>query len=238
MNTRSIENRVVTFLTEIGPWGSSFFPAYVTGLHLYEQNFPGWLAVIAAVTVGILGLSSIRTGLTFWQHNRHYKDKTKKMPLWIPLGAFSIYFVIVIVLNAILEIWPEELWARVTAIILISGLEIPGAFILGIRAMFDDLQSDLEHQREERRQARAAKKAAKEKKAERLIPAPEISSDSVTDQIADWLVANDFTPMDVGRGGPVSPKDLADTLQINPTSVRTTIHRMKNNLEENGYGER
>ncbi len=153
------ERSVLDALSSIVPYTTASIPAYLTYVHTSTQmDFPNYIAVLAAFTVEVLGVTSVSTAIRFWQWNKNHQKDTA--PFWLAFLTYVFYIVITLSVNVILEIYtavraPSVIWA----IGLFSLLSIPSGVLISVRAQFGEM---LEEKREK----------AQDKKNERLMSRP------------------------------------------------------------------
>ena len=140
-------------LTGLAPMLGLVAPAYM----MFEQcrgafGFPAWVAVLVAGAVEALGISSIHTTMTVWQHNQRYKDRKNQVPVWIPLGGLGFYLVILTVVVVLGE-------TQGAGRVMLVWLSVPGAVIWGVRESLAQIQ-------------RRLRRSAPQKRAARRKPAP------------------------------------------------------------------
>ena len=142
---KSSEYSVVNLASTIAPWLTPLVPAYLSYTHLVGfLQFPEWAAIGTAVAVEILGFATISTSIDFWKHNcsPDGRAKYKKMPIFVPLIAFMLYFMTILSLNVLLEL-PIPIdyapWVRVLSIFFLITLTIPAGALVAVRALHTDV---------------------------------------------------------------------------------------------------
>jgi len=220
-----VEGSVVNLVSALAPWGAPLVPGMMTYIHVTEFLFPQryWLGFVAAFVIWALGLSTIRTALDFWAHNRKYEKSEKyHVPLWVPIACFIFYMLTTIVTNIVLEVEYNE-FTRTTAIALLTLQEIPAGMILAVRATHNRLKKEAED-----RYKRPHRKRKQPQVKEPVLPDNGHPID-VSAVMEAYLERERITANDIGRGKPYSPTDIALELGLNPNSIRSYVHRAKRN---------
>lgn len=140
---QNLEYSIVNLVSSISPWLAPIIPAYLTYTHTKNVlQFNSIIAFIAAITVEFLGLATVSTTLTFWNHNRKYKDPAKVAPFKIALFAFCFYLITVLMINGVLETIPLDTQPstniRVTISVLLTVLSVPAAITVAIRSIYSE----------------------------------------------------------------------------------------------------
>jgi hypothetical protein len=137
---RDSEHLFLNVITAISPWLAPIAPAFGTYSHASTVlEFPIWIALIIALVVEFLGLTTISTAITFWRHNKRYKAARSQAPTYVPILAFLFYLFVIISVNVLLDFIPQiaaewEWTVILTAKSLLYLLTIPAASILAVRA--------------------------------------------------------------------------------------------------------
>lgn len=151
-----IEDSLINTLSIIVPWFVPVIPAYLTFRHSeVNLQFPVWVAWTAAFVVEVLGLASMRTAVSFYEHNRRYAKSDKKAPVRLTFGIYAFYLSVVLVVNVLIDLQNGVVWWNVLAIGLFSLLSVPAGALISIRAQHTELLRELEKNRSERRQNRS-----------------------------------------------------------------------------------
>lgn len=158
--TRLLEMTLVDNLAATVPWLAPIVPAYMvfSGMQA-TMDFPVWAAIVSAVAVELLGMSTVTTAFQMWDYNDSKRKTDPRAPLGIAVAATVFYLVIVITVNAILD---QSAAVERIAKALLSTLGVVGAVILAIRSQHTRRLSEV-----------AAEKA--ERKAQRSGNLPEVS---------------------------------------------------------------
>ena len=150
------ERAVLDALSAIVPYTTASIPAYLTYTHTVSQmDFPIEIAILAAFTVEVLGVTAVSTAIRFWQWNTNHSNKAERAPFMLAIGTYLFYIVLTLSVNVILEIYagqraPAVIWA----IGLFSLLSIPSGVLISVRAQFGEM---LEDKREKAAERKAAK---------------------------------------------------------------------------------
>ncbi len=149
---RDTESSIVNIVSAIAPWLAPLAPAYMTYQHARTTlGFPEWVAIPGAVTVEILGFSTVSTYLAFWFHNRKNAAETKKAPLGIVVFAFIFYLSLIIVSNVILDASDGAKWAIIVVRAMFTLQSIPAALIVAVRTQHRDMLHALTAEKESKR---------------------------------------------------------------------------------------
>ncbi len=147
------EAAFINAVAAVTPWLAPLIPAYLVFHNMTERlGYPPIFGLVGAAAVEFLGLSAVHTAVTFWQWNDTHK--LERAPFWFAFGAGLFYVVIVLTVNAALDIWPGDAWVKILAHGLLSLLSVDAAVIIAIRAQHARRLSEREEARQERRAAR------------------------------------------------------------------------------------
>ena len=136
------EHTVVNTVSALSPWLAPLAPAILVYYGLTGMfNFPTSVAVPIAAVIEFIGLSSVSTGLKFWNHNKRYTSHQYKVPLWIPISTFIFYLVSVLTLNVILD--DGSNWRSLAAKTVLSLLSVPAVFVLASRSMLKEIKDEI-----------------------------------------------------------------------------------------------
>ena len=158
--TRAAETTLLDNVAATVPWLASLLPAAIAYKHLVNYlRFDWWLALAGAAVVELLGVATIHTALQLWEFNATKNKSDQAAPFKLAVGAGAVYFVVVVVVNMVLEIggaavWDFPFWSRVGAKGLLSLLAPVGAFVLALRTQHARRLAKREQDKTERREAR------------------------------------------------------------------------------------
>lgn len=142
---RNTESSVVNVISAIAPWLAPLAPAYMTFEHARTTlGFPLWIAVPGAVTVEILGFSTVSTFLAFWFYNRKNQAEAKKAPIALVVFSFVFYLALILVSNVILDWFDNAKWAVIVVRALFTLQSIPAALIVATRTQHRDMLAAIE----------------------------------------------------------------------------------------------
>lgn len=145
---RNAEGSIVNILSAIAPWGAPLAPASMAyGEMIGPLGFSKPVAVILAIVIEILGLATVSTTISFWQHNREHKG-SEQMPVALAGGMFGCYLAIILTVNVLMELPNEWIGFPIIARALLTLLAVPAAVTLVIRVMYTDLVRRLARERE------------------------------------------------------------------------------------------
>lgn len=153
-----LEGTTVNTVSALSPWLAPVAPATLVYLRLISKmQFSNGQALIVALVIEFIGLSSVSTIIRFWQHNKYYsylaKDgglkvsRKKSVPVELPVATFVFYLVIVLSVTVLLELPIAEQhlkWLRVITVFLVSMLSVPAAIIVASRAMYKSVLKEID----------------------------------------------------------------------------------------------
>ncbi len=152
---KKLEAMFIDTVAAVTPWLAPLIPAYLVFHNMTERlGYPSIFGLVGAGAVEFLGLSAVHTAVTFWQWNDAHK--AERAPFWFAFGAGLFYVVIVLTVNAALDIWPDEAWVKILAHGLLSLLSVDAAVIIAIRAQHARRLNERDEARQERKAARQA----------------------------------------------------------------------------------
>jgi uncharacterized integral membrane protein len=154
------ERAILDALSAIVPYSTASIPAYLTYTHTRDyMEFPVNIALLAAFTVEVLGVTAVSTAIRFWQWNNNHNNKAERAPFVLAVSTYVFYIVVVLSVNVLLEVYaavraPAVIWA----IGLFSLLSIPSGVLISVRAQFGEMlegrREKAEQRKQERQQAR------------------------------------------------------------------------------------
>lgn len=139
------EDSFVNFISVIVPWLVPLIPSTILYDHLIAIDWRPWTAFVAAAVVEGLGLATVNTYFRFDRHNKKYTAEKNRMPVWVVIGAYAWYMIIIMVVNVIFDIVAGVAWTRVVAITAFSTLSLPASALISVRA--NHAQWTSEHER-------------------------------------------------------------------------------------------
>lgn len=151
---RGGEASVINLISAIAPWGAPLPVAWMSFIHQVEVlNFPTVVAVVSALVIEFLGVSTVSTIIGFWSYNRKYTDDKKKSPVWVAIAAFLMYLFIVLSTNVALDATKGGEWEQVAVVVvraLLTLMTVPAALIMAVRAMHQESLTDAQDSKRER----------------------------------------------------------------------------------------
>lgn len=150
---KKIEATFIDTIAAVTPWLAPLIPAYLVYHNMVERlGYPPIFGLVGAAAVEFLGLSAVHTAVTFWQWNDNHK--IERAPFWFAFGAGLFYVVIVLTVNAALDIWRGNDTVKIAAHALLSLLSVDAAVIIAIRAQHARRLTERVEARQERQAAR------------------------------------------------------------------------------------
>lgn len=222
---KGAEASIVELLVTVGPWLAPLTPASMTFDHVvntlgFDQIW-GWTT---ALSVEILGLASGHTWAKFSMHNKKYTAKKDKLPVWPIVLTFGFYLIVVGTVNLAID-WTMTDWPMRVARLCLILLTVPAIVIVSIRAQHAKILMEKDPLFvEETVEVAPPQPKAPPKKTNGY-------SDAGINEVRKWLHENQMTAHDVGRDGLIAPKDLAEEINANPVTVRTSLSRLRSENE-------
>jgi hypothetical protein len=210
MNTiKRLEASAIDTIAAVTPWLAPLIPAYLVYSNMTQRlGYPPFFGLVGAAAVEFLGLSAVHTAVTFWQWNDSHKSE--KSPFWFALGAGLFYVVIVLTVNAALDIWRDDDSVKILAHGLLSLLSVDAAVIIAIRAQHARRLNERDEARQERK---AARQAAKSDTNETRTDANETRTPATREEFVTAWRANGHT----------SIAALAQELGVNPRTAQKWV---------------
>jgi hypothetical protein len=148
---QDVEYSIVNLVSSIAPWLAPLAPAYMSYSHMQEYlNFPVWVSFSVASVVEMLGLATVSTTLTFWNHNRRYSSHKNRVPITIPILTFLFYLGIVMTVNVLIDAYISGFDVIVLSRALLTLLTVPAAITVSVRNVLKDVQKGLKKPKSER----------------------------------------------------------------------------------------
>jgi len=131
--SQAVDGLLVDNLAATAPWIAPMIPAYLAYTSLTTVlEFPSWMGFVGAVVIETLGVSTVQTALTVWEYNQDRRKSDPSAPIWPPLLVSGVYFVVVIVVNVLLD--GSRPIVQQVAQALLSLLSAVAAVTLAVRA--------------------------------------------------------------------------------------------------------
>jgi len=101
-----IEGIFTDTVTRLAPILAPLPPAFsvYTAMSL---NAPQWVAIATAGAIELIGMFSSKVAVTSWNWNKTRQKSEPESPFYLALGMAAVYFVVVLVLAASIEIFPN-----------------------------------------------------------------------------------------------------------------------------------
>lgn len=157
--TKAAEGTLLDNIAATTPWLAPIIPASIAFHNLIAYlDFPFWLAFMSALCIEFLGLAAVHTVFQLWEYNEGKRNSDQPAPFYMGVGVAVSYLVIVLVVNAMLEVTGFETWTwqagtQVFAKTLLSLLAAVSAFVLAIRSQHARLVSSQAQDKQERRES-------------------------------------------------------------------------------------
>lgn len=203
--TRAFEGALVDNIAATSPWLAPVIPAYLVYRNMVEMlEFPVLIALVGALVVEFLGLSTVHTTFMLWDYNDKKRKTDQHAPMWVSLAVAFGYIVIVLTVNVLLD---GGTWIHKLAYTMLSLLSVLGAVTLAVRAAHARRLSDIAAQKTARKRKVAETYAERSGKMAEVTEVAEPSGDwrnlpeedrklianMSTDQIADWYKVSERT---------------------------------------------
>lgn len=142
------EDSVINLLCVVAPWLVPVIPAFLTYWHtVNDLGFPEGIAWTSAIVVEVLGLASMRTSISFFEHNKRYVKGTNKAPFAVTISTYFFYLLIILTVNILLDVTNGVKWVNVIAIGLFSLLSVPAGVLISVRTQHSELIKELNERR-------------------------------------------------------------------------------------------
>lgn len=213
MNTvKRIEAILIDAIAAVTPWLAPLIPAYLVYKNMTQQlGYPVIFGLIGASAVEFLGLSAVHTAVTFWQWNDNHKSE--RAPFWFAFAAGLFYVVIVLTVNAALDIWRDSDGVKIFAHALLSLLSVDAAIIIAIRAQHARRLTERDIARQERKAERQAATMARHDATSATGDAPVTRQPATREEfVTSWR-----------DNGHTSVASLAELLNVNPRTAQRWI---------------
>lgn len=217
---KGTEASIVELLVTVGPWLAPLTPAYMTWNHVVNNlGFLPLFGWTTAAAVEILGLASGHTIAKFYMHNRSERARGRRLPLWPILFTFVFYLVVVMTINLAMD-WSTTTVSTKMAKVGLILLSVPAIVIVSVRAQHARLLMEKENPWWD------------DSEAPNIVVVDEATSGNghnpdAMPVLRAYLAEHGLTPEEVSRGGQVTPSELAIALNLNPTTVRTGLYRLR-----------
>lgn len=150
---KNTEASFVNLLSSVAPWAAPLAPAYMSFSHMKDSlDFPVWIAWAIAIMVEILGLSTVSTGMTFWNHNKRYTAKYKQAPVGLVIAIFIFYLSTIFLINIVLDLAdPTNKLVYSLAKGSLILLNIPAALLIAMRTQHTAILNEIHEENNEKK---------------------------------------------------------------------------------------
>lgn len=213
-----IEDSFINVVSIIVPWFVPIIPAYLTYYHSTTNlKFPWWVAWTAAFVVEVLGLASMRTSISFYEHNRRYSNELRQAPFGLAFSTYVFYLFVVLTVNVLLDVQNGVAWVNVLAVGLFSLLSVPAGVLISVRAQHTELVRDIERAKAERRTMHTAR-TVPERSAEPPKRSPERHASDFLPKIIEVLESTY-----VNENRIAGPTEIARKVNLDPDKAKGYI---------------
>jgi len=217
-----IETTLVDVIALVIPYISPLAPAYLSYTHLVEVlHFPALVGLAVALTVELLGLSSISTTITFWRASKAITGGSNKM-LLLALATSLGYLIAVLSLTLGLgDYKPNEH----IAVFMLSVLSVIGALVISLRATYAKKVIDERQSRLERKVNKQITQQASNLQ-QHVTAATEVAQIPLRPQKRDWRL---LTAEERAQIANMSTYDVQQTYGLPARTASAWKQRVRNN---------
>lgn len=152
----TLERRAVDLVASLAPW----FAPLPTAWLVYDRTmhylaWPWYVALVAGITLELLGVGILATWLMLYGYNRDKRKSDPAAVMWLPVGLVVLYVLTAEALTVVLDVWPAM---ATIAPALFPVLSVAAFALLALRAnhtrRLDDIRLqklDTKRQRDERK---------------------------------------------------------------------------------------
>lgn len=167
------ESSFINLISALSPWLAPLPAAWMSYAHMTTYlEFPIPVAIAVAIVVEVLGLSTISTALSFYEHNRRYNGKTsvKRSPLWLVVITYLFYLAIVLTINVLIDaVLGTSTWPIIVARGLLVLMSLPAGMLIGLRKQHYELVVQIAEEKDERKRSKTETK-------DESAPEPEVKT--------------------------------------------------------------
>ena len=222
LRIKNLESSLIDLIAAVTPWLAPLIPAYLVYHNMAERlNYSQPFALIGAAAVEFLGLSAVHTAVTFWKWNDN--RKADRAPMWAAVCAGAFYVVIVLTVNAALDIWKDEPSVRIAAHALLSLLSVDAALIIAMRASHARMVRDDADERERRRLERIEAKKRELEARQAELKAQEDANQRERDANETRTVTREQFVTLWQSNGHKSISALAKEMGVNPRTAQKWV---------------
>lgn len=212
-------------LAAFTPWLAPIIPAFLAWRNMTGAlNFPTWIAMLGALVVEFLGISTVHTTFMLWDYNETRRKDDQAAPAGASAITAAAYLTIVLTTNVLLGGGrPIE---QVTQALL-SLLSVIGALTLAMRSQHARRLAAIAADKAERRMARKLSGALSADAAEVKLVAGKPAAGRR--RAGDW---RELSPEERRKFAEMTAKQIA---ALYPVSERTA-RAWREKVRKNGYG--
>jgi hypothetical protein len=216
LSVRKIEATLIDTISAVTPWLAPLIPAYLVYRNMTTQlGYPPLFGLIGAAAVEFLGLSAVHTATTFWQWNDDHKNE--HAPFWLALCAGLFYILIVLTVNAALDIWRGSDGVKIFAHALLSLLSVDAAVIIALRAQHARRLTERQSAKDERKAQRVNAQVA----SPAVAPQPQGATANRKPQTASKAKAQFIAAMNQRNGqGPLTTAQIMAQYQVSERTAQ------------------
>jgi hypothetical protein len=157
--SQTFERVVIDNLAAFTPWLAPLIPASMAYHNMITRlDFSPVVSLLGAVAVEFLGLCAVSTALEFWKYNEDKRKTDNSAPFVVALLAGLFYVVIILTVNAMLDL-TQSLEVKVVAKAMLSLLSVVAAVIIALRSQhrrrLKDIADDKAQRKAERQKAKS-----------------------------------------------------------------------------------
>lgn len=215
---RKTEAVLIDLISSLSPWICPILPAYITGSNLYSVlNYPVYIAVICALVIETIGLSSMSTILLLWSWNETKREKDPSAPVGLAIISGVLYISVVLSVNVLLEINPLQYKILVNG--LMSLMTVVAALIIAVRGQHSRRLEEIAQERKERKEERLH--------ARQVQVAPQLA------QVAKW----DWRELSIDEKIKISKMTQEEVMNMYAGIPESTSRHWLKLAKENGFHE-
>lgn len=220
----SAEDSIINLLTVIAPWLVPVIPAFLTYWHTNRDlGFPAWVAWTSAIVVEVLGLASMRTSISFFEHNKRYSKDTNKAPFWLAVSTYVFYLLVILAVNVLLDITNNIKWTNILAIALFSLLSVPAGLLISVRAQHSELLREIAERRVRTNETRTTNRISEPRERKRTANRSFTGSFAVRQKIKDFVRS-----VQENEQRTPGPTEIANELGVSKGYASDTLKSIEN----------
>ena len=181
-----LESLAVELVANAAPWLAPLPTAWlVANRAMTHLHWPLWIAIVAGVTLELLGVGILATWLMLYAYNRDRRKTDPKAAEWLAVLLMILYFLTAEALTFALDVWPV---AAVVAPALFPVLSVAAFVLLALRADHRRRLDAIVAENAERKAQRAEQKAQRDTKVDASPQVPIFQS--ATEAVRWWKERN------------------------------------------------